>query len=256
MQYLISALYLGWSLGANDAANIFGTAVGTRMVKFSVAAFIASVFVILGAVISGAGAAHTYGKLGSVNALAGSFTAALAAALTVSFMTKLGLPVSTTQAIVGAIVGWDVFSHTLIDTHTLTKILSTWVICPILAGIFSFALFKLFKGFLVKIKIHLLEMDLYTRLGLIIIGAFGAYSLGANNIANVMGVFVTAHPFKDLDFGLFTLSGTQILFLLGGIAIATGIYTYSYKVIRTVGSEIFKLSLVKRIEAFWAAAIA
>jgi len=29
--YLVSGLFLGWSLGANDAANIFGTAVGTRM---------------------------------------------------------------------------------------------------------------------------------------------------------------------------------------------------------------------------------
>ena len=241
--YLLSGLFLGWSLGANDAANVFGTAVGTRMVKFKVAAFIASVFVIIGAVVSGAGAAHTLGKLGAVNALGGAFTVALAAAVTVSWMTKLGLPVSTTQAIVGAIVGWDIFAGVLIDTKTLTKIVSTWVICPILTGAFSFVIFKLTKALLKFAKIHILELDLYTRCGLLLIGAFGAYSLGANNIANVMGVFVTANPFKDLNvFGLFTLRGTQILFLLGGIAIAVGIHTYSYRVMKTVGSDIFKLS--------------
>ena len=48
--FLSSGLFLGWSLGANDASNIFGTAVGTKMVKFNTAAVIASVFVILGAV--------------------------------------------------------------------------------------------------------------------------------------------------------------------------------------------------------------
>jgi len=32
--YLSAGLFLGWSLGANDAANVFGTAVGTRMIKF------------------------------------------------------------------------------------------------------------------------------------------------------------------------------------------------------------------------------
>ncbi len=38
--FLSSGLFLGWSLGANDAANVFGTAVGTRMVRFTTAAVI------------------------------------------------------------------------------------------------------------------------------------------------------------------------------------------------------------------------
>ena len=50
--FLLGGLFLGWSLGANDAANVFGTAVGTRMVNFRTAAIICSIFVIIGAVIS------------------------------------------------------------------------------------------------------------------------------------------------------------------------------------------------------------
>ena len=108
--FLTSGLFLGWSLGANDASNIFGSAVGSKMISFRKAAFIASVFVILGAVIQGAGASQTLDKLGSVNAVGGSFTVALAAAITVYTMTKFALPVSTTQAIVGAIIGWNLFT--------------------------------------------------------------------------------------------------------------------------------------------------
>jgi len=241
--FLLSGLFLGWSLGANDAANIFGTAVGTRMVRFKMAALVASVFVVLGAVISGAGAAHTLGKLGAVNAIAGSFTVALAAAATVAWMTKLGLPVSTSQAIVGAIVGWNLFTGSPTDMNSFTKIISTWVICPILAAVFSIILYKLFKFFLGYAKIHMLEMDIYTRIGLILVGAFGAYSLGANNIANVMGVFVPASPFQDFNLmGMIRFSGTQQLFLLGSLAIAVGIYTYSYRVMTTVGNQVFKLT--------------
>ena len=103
--FLCSGLFLGWSLGANDAANVFGTAVGTRMVKFGTAAILCSLFVILGAVVSGAGASHTLGKLGAVNALPGSFMAAFSAGFTVLLMTRLRLPVSTSQAVVGAIIG-------------------------------------------------------------------------------------------------------------------------------------------------------
>ncbi len=243
--FLTSGLFLGWSLGANDAANVFGTAVGTRMVRFTTAALICSIFVILGAVISGAGAAHTLGKLGSVNALAGSFMAALSAAVTVYGMTRIGLPVSTTQAIVGAIIGWNLFSGSVTDTDTLIMILATWIACPVLAGLLAAPIFKGVQAYLRWAKIHLLRQDAYTRLALILAGAFGAYSLGANNIANVMGVFVPVSPFTDLRVAnLFAFTSAQQLFLLGAVAIGVGVFTYSKKVMLTVGSEITRLSPV------------
>lgn len=61
--FISSGLFLGWSLGANDAANIFGTAVGSRMIKFSKAALIAGFFVILGAVFQGSGTTETLSEL-------------------------------------------------------------------------------------------------------------------------------------------------------------------------------------------------
>lgn len=241
--FLSSGLFLGWSLGANDAANIFGTAVGTKMVRFKVAAIIASVFVILGAVIGGAGATHTLGKLGAVNAIAGAFMVAFAAAFTVFMMTKYKIPVSTSQAIVGAIIGWNIYAQMLTDSNSLTKILSTWILCPLLAAIIAMGLYVAIKWIRSKVKVNIFADDMRTRIALIVVGAFGAYSLGANNIANVMGVFVSAEPFEPLEvFGLFTFSGAQILFLIGGIAISVGIITYSYKVMDTVGGSLLKLS--------------
>ena len=241
--FLSSGLFLGWSLGANDAANVFGTAVGSKMINFYYAAFICSIFLIIGAVISGAGAAHTLGKLGAVNTIAGAFTVAFSAAITVFAMTKLCLPVSTSQAIVGAIVGWNFFSGATTDLNVLTKIAATWIICPLLSMAFALILYLMTKTFFKHIRIHLLTVDSYTRFGLIIIGAFGSYSLGANNIANVMGVFIPSSPFQDVSLlEGWDFSGTQQLFLLGGIAIAVGVYTYSKRVMMTVGSSIFELS--------------
>ncbi len=240
---LSSGLFFGWSLGANDAANVFGTAVATRMVRFRTAAIIGGIFIILGAVFSGAGAANTLADLGSVNALGGAFTATLFAAVTVYWMTKLGFPVSTSQAIVGAIVGWNYFTGTLTDYHSLTKIVSTWVLCPILTAGFSIALYLLFRWLLRVAKMHLLRMDALTRAGLILVGAFGAYSLGANNIANVMGIFVPASPFTSFTIGgVIQFSSAQQLFLLGALAITVGMFTYSYRVMMTVGNDLMKLT--------------
>jgi len=240
--YLSSGLFLGWSLGANDAANIFGTAVGTRMVRFKTAAVVASIFVILGAVIQGAGANHTLGKLGNVSTIAAAFTVALSAALTVYWMTKMSLPVSTSQAIVGAIIGWNFYTSNPTDVNTLIKIVSTWVSGPVLGGVFAILLFMLVKRFTKKTRIHLLYRDSYIRYGLLIVGAFGAYSLGANNIANVMGVFTGAVNLPTIDLFFFHLDSTQQLFLVGGVAIAIGIITYSRHVMETVGNTLMPLT--------------
>lgn len=254
--FLTSGLFMGWSLGANDAANIFGTAVGTRMLRFMTAAIICSIFIILGAVISGAGAAHTYGQLGAVNAMAGAFIVALSAAFTVMWMTTASLPVSTSQAIVGAIVGWNLFSGYETDMETLSRIVGTWVFTPVLAAVFAVGIYLVVKHIVENSRIHLLKLDNYTRIGLIIVGAFGSYSLGANNIANVMGVFIESSPFRDIDVaGLFALTGTQQLFLLGGIAIAVGVITYSKRVMITVSSGIFKLSPVTAFVVVFASSL-
>jgi PiT family inorganic phosphate transporter len=241
--FLSSGLFLGWSLGANDAANVFGTAVGSRMIRFTTAAIICGIFVILGAYVSGTGAAQTLGKLGAVNAIGGSFMAALAAGLSVYWMTKLGLPVSTSQAIIGSIIGWNLFSDSYTDISSLLKILSTWIICPLLSAVIAAFLFSVAKVFVRKMGIGLIRFDGYTRLALILAGAFGAYSLGANNIANVMGVFVPVAPFPDMLFGQgFSISSAQQLFLVGGLAIAVGVFTYSKRVMMTVGSELMRLT--------------
>ncbi|MCY9852630.1 inorganic phosphate transporter [Vibrio mediterranei] len=240
--FLSSGLFLGWALGANDAANVFGTAVGSRMVRFSTAAIIASIFVILGATLSGSGAAHTLGKLGAVNALGGAFVVSLSAALTVLVMTKFELPVSTGQAVVGAIIGWNIFVGIDTETTVLFNILMTWVLCPVLSAVISIILYQIVKWFLNTIKLHILTLDWVSRTALIVAGAFGSYSLGANNIANVMGVFINAITLDDLTFGNITFNTAQQLFFVGALAIAIGIFTYSKRVMLTVGNSMMPLT--------------
>lgn len=242
MLFLSSGLFLGWTLGANDASNVFGSAVGSKLIRFKQAAIIASIFVVLGAVLQGAGGSDTLGELGAVDALGGAFTVALAAGISVFWMTKLKLPVSTSQAVVGAIIGWNLFTSNPTDVNSLTKIVTTWISGPILGGIFAVVLFLLLQFVLKKSKIHLIKLDAYIKYALLIVGAFGSFSLGANNIANVVGVFIPSLPNITLDLGFFSIDGTQLLFFVGGLSIALGIVTYSKKVMMTVGNSLMKLN--------------
>lgn len=253
--FLTSGLFLGWSLGANDASNVFGTAVASRMVRFKTAAVCCSLFVMIGAVASGAGASHTLGKLGAVNAIAGAFIVAFSAALSVYLMTKAKFPVSTSQAIVGAIIGWNLFTGSAVDSTSLTKIVMTWLVCPVLSGGIAVVLYIISALFIKTCKIHMFRLDLYTRWSLMIAGIFGSYALGANNIGNVMGVFLPVSPFDTVSVLGVPFSPAQQLFLIGGIAIAVGVFTYSKRVMMTVGAGIVELTPVAASVVVWSHSI-
>jgi PiT family inorganic phosphate transporter len=114
--------------------------------------------------------------------------------------------------------------------------------------VIALILYKVLVLGIYRMKIDMFRLDSMTRYGLFIIGAFGSYSLGANNIANVMGVFVPVSPFTDISvFGLFKLTSIQQLFFIGAIAIGVGVLTYSRKVMATVGEGIMKLSPVSAL---------
>ncbi len=254
--YLLSGLFLGWNLGANDAGNIFGTATSTKVLKYTTAVVISSIFVLLGAMISGYGATHTIGELGDVNAIAGSFTVSLSAALTVFLLMKKGLVVSVSQSIIGAIVGWNIFTSSPTDIKSLAEIISSWILNPVLAGVFSFAAYYVLIRILKKTRLHLLETDQHLKRLTILVIAFGAYSLGANNISKVVGVFMSSSPFTDIRITeTIVITGMYQLFFTGALSIVIGIITYSNRTTETVGKRIFKLTPLSSISVIFGASL-
>ena len=69
MMYLLlfADLFMGWSLGTNDAANAFGTAVATRVIRYRTAVIIIAVLVIVGAFTGGANNIDKVAELATSN---------------------------------------------------------------------------------------------------------------------------------------------------------------------------------------------
>ncbi len=158
-------------------------------------------------------------------------------------MLKSGISVSISQAIVGGIVGWNVYTDNPTDAETLTEICSSWIFCPVISAVIAILLYLLVKKVVHHSKLHILWQDWIVRVGMILTTALGGYALGANNMANVVGVFIDSCQFEPIRLGNFyTLSSIQILFLLGGIAACVGVFTYSQKAIRNVGKNLLAVS--------------
>ena len=228
MLSLLGGIFLGWSLGANDVANVFGSAVASRMVKFWTAAILASIFVLLGALLEGQAGIETLKGLTHLS-LQKATISSIAAAITVTIMTILSLPVSTSQAVVGAILGVGLLSKQ-INFSGLGKVVVCWLGTPIGGLVVAIVIYKLLAAIYNRLPIDLFQGDILIRSGLIIAGSYAAYALGANNVANVTAVFVGADVLN-------VFSAT----LVGGLSIGMGILTFSRGVMETVGKKLVQL---------------
>ena len=225
---LLGGVFLGWSLGANDAANCFGSAVASRMVRYWTAAVLCSIAVILGALLEGQAGIETLSSL-TILDLEQAVVITVAAAITVTIMTVLGLPVSTSQAAVGAILGIGFFNQE-INVGELGKVVACWVGTPTGAVLIAFLLYKLLAAAYNRLPLGLIETDRLLRAALIFAGCYASYTLGANNVANVTGVYVGA--------GMLSVFAAA---LIGGLSIAFGVMTYSRGVMETVGTKLVRL---------------
>jgi PiT family inorganic phosphate transporter len=228
MNSLLGGIFLGWSLGANDAANVFGTAVSSRMLKFLTAAMIAAIFVLLGALVEGQSGIETLQNLTTFTSNQ-AIVASVAAAVTVTLMTLLGLPVSTSQAVVGAILGIGLLNQQ-VNFAGLGKVVVCWIGTPVGGIVLGILVYKLLAAIANSMNLNIFQSDILLRLCLILAGSYGAYALGANNVANVTAVFVGA--------GMLSLSAAT---LIGGLSIGLGVLTFSRGVMETVGKKLVRL---------------
>ena len=141
-------LYMAANIGANDLANAMGTAVGSRALNLRQAVMISIIANVLGASLAGGYVTGTISKgiidpVFLVDApdklMIGMFVALIVAGLCVHLATFFGLPVSTTHAIVGAVVGFGIISvgAGAISWHKITGIAASWVISPVAGALFS-----------------------------------------------------------------------------------------------------------------------
>jgi PiT family inorganic phosphate transporter len=226
---LAAGVFMGWSLGTNDAANAFGTAVATGVVKYRTAVIIIAFFVVLGAFLQGSGNLTSVSDLAVNNEVMASASAIekaeangttdslvlksalkafiifFCAGLTVFVMSYLKFPVSANQSITGAIIGWGLFYADYsnpavleVNLPQIGKFASTWLLNPLGAAVISFVIIKLANKFLVPRFARLSHYDLIIKIGYLIAGALAAYSIGMNSSANVTSLYFGEKVGRDI----------------------------------------------------------
>ncbi|BBJ27691.1 inorganic phosphate transporter [Athalassotoga saccharophila] len=221
---IATAMLLGWSLGYNNMATIFGPLITSDIIKYRVATITGAIFIFLGAFLGGDSGISTMNSVTHVT-FDISVSAALSTAIVVLIMTHYSLPTSITQGIIGSLVGVGLVERD-VNWWIVGKVAISWLITPfgaLVIAVFSYIVISLFYNRLKSLRLR----GTVVRLMSFGFSIYASYSLGANNLANITGPFVGK--------GLF---GREEALLIGGIAMALGFLTASKKVIRTIGKDI------------------
>lgn len=220
---LAVGLWMTWGVGANDLANIMSTAMASKAVTLRQALLIAIIFEIAGAFLGGTGVTDTI-RNGIINAQMVSSPTLLsyamlsvlfAGAIWITFASYLGMPVSITNAIVGALVGLGAIMLGIHAIHwqTVMYIAISWLVSPAIAGVVSFLLFISIKRFILGTENPFRSAKRIIPVYLFMVGIV----LSLMTVLKVMDHY--HFETNILLRGIIVISAAIIIFLLGLFAI-------------------------------------
>jgi PiT family inorganic phosphate transporter len=238
---IVVALGFDFTNGFHDAANAIATSVSTRALTPRIALIMAAVFNLIGAFL-GVGVAQTIGS-GIVDVGTGVdgmavVLAALLGAIAWNLVTwRLGLPSSSSHALIGALAGAGIAASTSVHWAViLDKVVVPMVVSPLagflLAYVVMVALLWAFR------RAAPGPTHRRFRLAQTVSAAAMALGHGLQDAQKTMGVIVLA-----LVAGGFH-SGTDIPWwvkLSSALAISLGTYSGGWRIMRTLGRRIIHL---------------
>ena len=247
---LLLALYIGWNIGANDAANCVGADVGSGKMSLREGIIITTFFSFIGALLLGSHVTKTIGngivhlqKLEPSLALIIALSAVFAAAISITIATYKKFPVSTSQAVVGAVAGAGFAAGAPVIWSKLSDIFICWVLTPLTGGVLAYLLYSFARKLFPKI-VPARWQDRILRGLILLTSAYMAFIWGANDVANASGLLIGTGKLSHLPATI-----------ICAVAIAIGIYTWGYRVIETVGFRVTHLSPLMAIIVEIAAAV-
>lgn len=227
-------LFFAINIGGSGAAASMGIAYGSGVVKKRLALVLCGIAVFLGAWLGGGEVVKT---IGSGIVPSSTFTVPIAlivlasAALSLFLANIFGIPLSTSEVAVGAVVGAGIVYQSVF-VSSLVWIMFFWLLTPFAAFIIA-----ILASFLLKNK-HLTRWMKapkavpFLSILVVFMGLFEAFSAGMNNVANAVGPLVGAN-----------ILSTEKGILWGGIFVALGALILGHRVLETNGKKITTLKL-------------
>jgi PiT family inorganic phosphate transporter len=142
---LFAGCFGAFALGSNNVANVTGIYVGSGLLTPFEGTFIGGLSIACGVLTYSKKVMMTVGKEIARMDEYSAFIAELSEAVTVEIFTHVGVPVSTSQSIVGGVVGVGMVKGArTVNRNAVITIAIGWISTPVSAGVISYLLAKIF----------------------------------------------------------------------------------------------------------------
>lgn len=244
------ALSFDFINGFHDTANAIATSVSTRALKPRVAIMMAALMNFLGAVTF-TGVAKTIGSgVADPSQLAHGeiiVIAALIGAIAWNLITWwFGIPSSSSHALIGSLAGAVIASagFNAVNGSGILKILEALLLSPLIAFTAGFILMWILKKGLARANPH--QINKGFRYGQVVTAMFQSFSHGTNDAQKAMGIIVFALVAAGVQD---TMDVPLWVKLSAALAMALGTSVGGWKIIKTMGTKIFKIEPVNGFAA-------
>lgn len=190
------AIVLCAVLGGNNFSTCLGASLGAGIVKFSHAILIASAGIFLGTLLEGYKLSDVFnGQMLPAPSASELVVVLLSSLLIMIVVTLSRLPLSLSQVMVGAGWGLAIATGTQLQGAYSAEVVASWLLSPALAFLVAAAIESTVLRLSRTVKDILSLNRLYAYLTLVA-GFYAAYTLGANTLGLVVGLFPlrTAEP--------------------------------------------------------------
>jgi inorganic phosphate transporter, PiT family len=185
---LAVGFYMAWNIGANDVANAFGTTVGSGALTFRRALLLAAIFEFSGAFFVGSHVANTIrGEIvqpvlflaSPMDFAVGMLAALMAASLWLNLASYFGQPVSTTHAVIGAVIGFGMVAHgpDSIQWYKLSRIAASWFVSPLAGALLGYLLYSLVRRTVIASRHPIESAKVAVPIGMAAVVFILAYSI-------------------------------------------------------------------------------
>ncbi|MHA1198393.1 MAG: inorganic phosphate transporter [Candidatus Heimdallarchaeaceae archaeon] len=241
---VIASVILSFAIGTND--ETFAPVVGVKRLSVKTAVILGAFIAVIGAFVFAPKISDTLNnqittiQLSSENLYIFAVFASMAISLILASV--FGLPVSSTEAMVGAILGLTIVSGESINWGWggMGKIFLTWVISPILGFFGAFLLMKLLRRILSKRVKGFSGLETSNAISgslLLLMVVVTGLSRAGNDISNAIAPIYPL--FQEADKSIFY---QRIPMLIGGVGLGVGLILVGWRVLKTLGTDVVELT--------------